>query len=217
MPGVQAEAWDDAGRPVLDQPGELVITKPMPSMPVAFWNDPDGELYRTAYFETWPGIWRHGDRFLLTDRGTSRILGRSDATLNRGGVRLGTSEFYSVVEAMPEVADSLVVHLTDDAGTSELVLLVALRDGIQLSDALREQIRAELRRQRSPRHVPDRIEQISAVPRTNSGKKLEVPVKKILAGAHPATVANLGSVTHADALWEISTLRSTMTSEAPIR
>jgi acetoacetyl-CoA synthetase len=218
MPGVQAEAYDSAGHAVLDEPGELVITKPMPSMPVAFWNDPDGEVYRAAYFDTWPGVWRHGDRFLLTGRGTSRILGRSDATLNRGGVRLGTGEFYSVVEAMPQIADSLVVHVRDDAADEEeLVLLVVLRDGLGLSDALREQIRTELRRERSPRHVPGRIEQISAVPRTNSGKKLEVPVKKILAGAHPADVASLGSITHVEALWEIAGLRPAMTTEAPIR
>jgi acetoacetyl-CoA synthetase len=212
MPGVMAESYDDSGRPVLDVPGELVITRPMPSMPVAFWNDPSGEVYRSAYFDTWPGVWRHGDRFVLTSRGTSRILGRSDATLNWGGVRLGTGEFYTIVEAIPEIVDSLVAHARDDAtSTEELVLFVVLRDGAELTDDLRDRVRRELCRQRSPRHVPDRIVQISAIPRTNSGKKLEIPVKKVLTGADPAEVASLGSVTNAAALWEIAALRSTPT------
>ncbi|MDP9250975.1 MAG: acetoacetate--CoA ligase, partial [Chloroflexota bacterium] len=177
--GCRIEAFDADGHPVIGQQGELVITAPMPSMPVAFWNDPDGSRYRAAYFEQYPGVWRHGDWITITERGTCVISGRSDATLNRGGVRIGTSEFYAVVEGLPEVADSVVIHLEE---TDELLLFVALREGVELSDELRSRIVAELRGSLSPRHVPDRIVGVPAIPRTLSGKKLEVPIKRILTG-----------------------------------
>jgi acetoacetyl-CoA synthetase len=164
----------------------------MPSMPVGFWNDPDGSRYRAAYFGDFPGVWRHGDWITITDRGSCVISGRSDATLNRGGVRIGTAEFYAVVESIPEVADSLVVHL--DEGEDRLLLFVALRDGGDLDDGLRARIVAELRSALSPRHVPDEIIAVPAVPRTLTGKKLEVPVKRILTGAAPDTVAARGSL-----------------------
>jgi acetoacetyl-CoA synthetase len=195
MLGVMAEAFDEEGNSVIEEPGELVITKPMPSMPVGFWNDPGDERYLSTYFDKYPGIWRHGDRFLVTDHGGCKILGRSDATLNRGGVRLGTSEFYDVVEALPEIADSLVVHLEDEGGRrGVLILLVALADQAELDDELRARLATELRRRRSPRHVPDEIHAIESVPRTLTGKKLEVPVKKIFLGADPSSVANAGSL-----------------------
>jgi acetoacetyl-CoA synthetase len=180
---------------VIEAPGELVITKPMPSMPVGFWNDPGDERYLSTYFDKYPGIWRHGDRFVVTDHGGCKILGRSDATLNRGGVRLGTSEFYDVVEALPEIADSLVVHLEDEGGRrGVLILLVTLTDEADLDDELRARLATELRRRRSPRHVPDEIHAIESVPRTLTGKKLEVPVKQIFLGADPSSVANAGSL-----------------------
>jgi acetoacetyl-CoA synthetase len=183
MLGARVEAWDEAGQSVVGREGELVITAPMPSMPVALWGDSDGSRMRAAYFETYPGAWRHGDWITITERGSCIISGRSDATLNRGGVRVGTAEFYGVVEAMPEVADSLVVHLEDPGGgPGELLLFVVPRDGRALDGALRERIAGELRTELSPRHVPDAIIAVPAVPRTLSGKKLEVPVKRILLG-----------------------------------
>lgn len=190
MLGAKVEAFDEAGRSVVGRQGELVLTEPLPSMPVAFWNDPDGERYRAAYFSTYPGVWRHGDWITITERGSCIISGRSDATLKRGGVRLGTAEFYTVVEGLPEVVDSLVVHLEDAAGgPGELLLFVALRAGLELDPALRRRIAEELRRELSPRHVPDAIVAVPAIPRTLSGKKLEVPVKRILQGAAPEAVA----------------------------
>ena len=190
MLGARVEAYDQAGRPVIGSQGELVITAPMPSMPVGFWGDPDGSRLRAAYFEPWPGVWRHGDWLTVTDRGSCVISGRSDATLNRGGVRLGTAEFYAVVESLPEIADSLVVHLEDAAGdgAGELLLFVALRHGAVLDDGLRARIATTLRAELSPRHVPDAIHAVPSVPRTLSGKKLEVPVKRILLGM-PADAA----------------------------
>jgi acetoacetyl-CoA synthetase len=173
----------------------------MPSMPVGFWNDPDGSRYRAAYFEDFPGVWRHGDWLTITERGTCVISGRSDATLNRGGVRLGTAEFYAIVEALPEVADSLVVHLEDPGGgPGELILFVTLRGGIALEPELRRRISSELRTNLSPRHVPDTITAIPAIPRTLSGKKLELPVKRILTGTPPDQAASRGSLADPTAL-----------------
>jgi acetoacetyl-CoA synthetase len=183
MLGARVEAFDEAGRSVVGREGELVITAPMPSMPVALWGDDDGSRLRAAYFGTYPGVWRHGDWITITERGSCIITGRSDATLNRGGVRVGTAEFYGVVEALPEIADSLVVHLEDPGGgPGELLLFVVPRDGRALDGALRQRIAARLRTELSPRHVPDQIIAVPAVPRTLSGKKLEVPVKRILQG-----------------------------------
>jgi len=191
MLGARVEAFDEAGRPVVGRPGELVITAPMPSMPVGLWGDTDGTRLRAAYFERYPGVWRHGDWLTITERGSCIISGRSDATLNRGGVRIGTAEFYAVVEALPEIADSLVVHLEDPGGgAGELLLFVVPRDGRDLDDGLRARIAAELRAQLSPRHVPDEIISLPAVPRTLSGKKLEVPAKRILLGSPADAVAS---------------------------
>ena len=189
--GVDAHAFDPAGNAVVDELGELVITSPMPSMPVGFWGDQDGSRYRAAYFEDYPGVWRHGDWIRFTDRGSCVITGRSDATLNRGGVRLGTGELYRVVEELDEVVDSLVVHLEDPAGgNGELVLHVVLRDGLALDDDVRRVLSTALRTSLSPRHVPDTVRAVPAIPRTLTGKKLELPVKRILQGAAPDTVVS---------------------------
>ncbi len=191
MLGARVEAFDEAGRSVMGQEGELVITAPMPSMPVGLWADADGSRLRAAYFDTYPGVWRHGDWLTITERGSCVISGRSDATLKRGGVRIGTAEFYGVVEALPEVADSLVVHLEDPGGgAGELLLFVVARDGRAVDDELCQRIARELRSELSPRHVPDEIVAVPAVPRTLSGKKLEVPVKRILLGMPPEAAAS---------------------------
>jgi acetoacetyl-CoA synthetase len=186
MPGADVDSFGPDGTSVVGELGELVIKQPMPSMPVGFWNDPDGSRYRQAYFEHYPGVWRFGDWVLLTERGTAIITGRSDATLNRGGVRLGSSEIYSVVEEIDEVLDSLVVHLEED---DELLLFVVLRPGVDLDDGLRKRIADALRNALSPRHAPDAVVAVPAIPRTLTGKKLEVPVKRILTGAEVADVA----------------------------
>jgi acetoacetyl-CoA synthetase len=183
--GVDAAAFDADGNEVVGSLGELVIRQPMPSMAVGFWNDRDGSRYRAAYFDVYPGVWRHGDWIVFTERGSATITGRSDATLNRGGVRLGTGEFYDVLEELDEVLDSLVVHLE---ATDELILFVQLRDGVQLDDALRVRIRDTLRGSLSPRHAPDTIVALPAIPRTMTGKKLELPVKRILTGSAVADV-----------------------------
>jgi len=181
--GVATESYDEAGRPLRGRPGELVVTLPMPSMPVAFWNDPDGSRYRAAYFDTYEGIWRHGDWIIHTERDTWVITGRSDATLNRGGVRLGTAEFYSVLDALPEVVDSVVIHLEDDAGHGSLIaLIVAASPSERDDDSLRLVIAAAIRGQLSPRHVPDAIVFVNALPRNNNGKRLEVPLKRAAQG-----------------------------------
>ena len=201
--GCAVEAFAPDGTPRVGEQGELVITAPMPSMPVGFWNDPDGGRYRAAYFEDFPGAWRHGDWITFTQRGSCVISGRSDATLNRGGVRIGTAEFYAVVEAIEGVSDSLVVHLdTDD----RLLLFVALAAGATLDDTLRTTIARELRTKLSPRHVPDTIEAVPAVPRTLSGKKLEVPVKRILTGTDPELAAARGSLADPTSLDAFATM-----------
>lgn len=199
--GAKVEARSADGTPVVGELGELVITAPMPSMPVGFWNDPDGARYREAYFDVYPGVWRHGDWITINDRGGCVITGRSDATLNRGGVRLGTAEFYSVVEGLDEVVDSVVVHLEDDeGGAGELLLFVVLAEGLELGDDLRKKICRELRTALSPRHVPDEIHQVRAVPRTLSAKKLEVPVKKILTGTPVDNAAARGALANPESL-----------------
>ncbi|GAA4207938.1 acetoacetate--CoA ligase [Actinocatenispora rupis] len=199
--GCAVESYDADGKPQRDSLGELVITRPMPSMPVGFWGDTDGSRYRDAYFTVYPGVWRHGDWITITSRGTCVITGRSDATLNRGGVRLGTAEFYSVVEALPEIVDSVVVHLEDDeGGAGELLLFVVLADGLDLTDPLRRAINVALRDNLSPRHVPDTIYQVPAVPRTLSSKKLEVPVKRILTGVPAESAAAKGALANPESL-----------------
>ncbi len=209
--GCAVEAYDEDRRPVIGSLGELVITLPMPSMPIGFWGDPDGSRYRAAYFEDIPGVWRHGDWITITERGTCTITGRSDATLNRGGVRLGTAEFYTVVEALPEVADSLVVHLEDDeGGAGQLLLFVVLADSLALDESLHQRIAIALRTQLSPRHVPDAIHQVAMLPRTLSGKKLEVPVKKVLQGASIEDAAAKGALTNPDSLDAFITIRESL-------
>jgi acetoacetyl-CoA synthetase len=188
---VDSAAFDLDGNEVVGELGELVIRRPMPSMPVRFWNDPEDERYRSTYFDLYPGVWRFGDWIRFSEYGSAVVTGRSDATLNRGGVRLGTSEFYAVVEEQPEVIDSLVVHLEDrEGGLGELVLFVHLDEGEELDDELRSRLAASLRSALSPRHVPDTIAAVPTIPRTLTGKKLELPVKRILQGARAQDVAS---------------------------
>jgi acetoacetyl-CoA synthetase len=205
--GAAVAAYDPDARPVVGTEGELVVTEPVPSMPVGLWGDDDGSRYRATYFSLYPGVWSHGDWVTVTDRGSCVISGRSDATLNRGGVRIGTAELYAVVEGMPQVADSLAVHLEDDGGgPGQLVLFVVPAAGVVVDEALRRAVADELRRALSPRHVPDRIEEVTAVPRTLSGKKLEVPVKRILRGDRPEDVAAAGALADPGALDQYAAL-----------
>ena len=180
--GVQAKSYDSDGKAVVDQVGELVIEKPMPSMPIGFWNDEGDRRYQESYFQEFPGVWRHGDWVKFTSQGSCVIYGRSDSTLNRGGVRMGTSEFYQVVEDLPEVEDSLVVEIGPPGEEGRLLLFVVLEEGVSLDALLEGHIQETIRRELSPRHLPDRMYAIAEVPRTLSGKKLEVPVKRILSG-----------------------------------
>lgn len=192
--GAAIEAWHEDGEPVTGEPGELVITRPMPSMPVSFWNDPDGSRYRAAYFDKYPGIWCHGDWLTITDRGSVIVHGRSDATLNRMGVRMGSAEIYNAVESLPEVADCLVVGVEKDDGGYWMPLFVALADDAALDDELRARITAAIRTGASPRHVPDAILDVPGIPRTMTGKRLEIPIKRILLGAAPGEVVSASAV-----------------------
>lgn len=204
--GVDSAAYDDAGEPVVGELGELVIREPMPSMPLGFWGDEDGSRYRASYFERYPGVLRFGDWIRFTERGSCELTGRSDATLNRGGVRLGTGELYAVVESLDEVLDSLVVHIEDpEGGPGELILFVQLAERVELDDELRGRLAAELRGELSPRHVPDTVEAVAAIPRTMTQKKLEVPVKRILLGADPETVASRDALVDPEALAAFAT------------
>jgi acetoacetyl-CoA synthetase len=198
--GAKVEAYDPEGRSVVDEVGELVITEPMPSMPVSFWNDPDGRRYRESYFVTFPGVWRHGDWIKVTSRGTCVISGRSDATLNRGGVRIGTAELYRVVDAEPGVRESLVVDTGGLGRDGEMYLFLALEDGTEFDDELRTAVASAIRTQLSPRHVPDRILAVPEIPKTLNGKRLEVPVKRLLLGAALDEVAAPGALADPRAL-----------------
>ncbi len=198
--GARVEAFDDAGRSLVGAVGELVLTAPMPSMPVELWNDPEGARYRESYFDLFPGVWRHGDWIKLTPEGGAVLYGRSDATLNRHGVRMGSAEIYAVVERLPGVADSLVVDVERAERPSWMGLFVVPAPGRGLDSALEDEIRAALRSSLSPRHVPDAILAVAAIPRTLNGKKLEIPVKRILEGRAPERAANLGSVADPAAL-----------------
>jgi acetoacetyl-CoA synthetase len=200
--GAAIEAWDPDGRPLVGEVGELVITKPMPSMPLFLWNDPDGERYREAYFSyyTHPPVWRHGDWIEITERGTAIISGRSDSTINRGGVRMGTAEIYRVVLTVDEVVDALVVDVPRGEEESWMPLFVVLREGVELDDELAARIRARIRDDCSPRHVPNEVVAVAAIPRTLSGKVLEVPVKRILMGAPPERAASRDSLANPAAL-----------------
>ncbi|WP_338873026.1 acetoacetate--CoA ligase [Spirosoma sp. SC4-14] len=198
--GCKVDAFDENARPVRGELGEMVILKPMPSMPIYFWNDPGNERYQKSYFDTYPGIWRHGDYIRITERNGIIIYGRSDATLNRDGVRIGTSEIYSAVESLPEIADSLVVGLEQPGGRYFMPLFVVLQNGFALTDELVARIKKTLRSQFSPRHVPDAIYAISEVPYTISGKKLETPVKKILSGVDVSLAASKDTLRNPAAL-----------------
>lgn len=200
--GVAACAFDDRGEQVVGELGELVIRRPMPSMPLRFWNDPGGARYRAAYYDRWPGVMRFGDWVRFTERGSNVITGRSDATLNRAGVRIGTAELYRVVDLHPHVDDSLVVHLEDgDGGPGELILFVATSDR-ELDGDLRRELAGAIRDALSPRHVPDTVAHVSEVPRNLTGKKLELPIKRILRGANPDSVVSRDAMANPDSLDE---------------
>jgi acetoacetyl-CoA synthetase len=198
MLGVAAASWDEEGKPVVGGLGELVITEPMPSMPLYFWNDappgPRGTRYREAYFEPWPGVWRHGDWLEITDRGTCVITGRSDSTLNRGGVRMGTADIYAAVESIPAVVDCVVLGVEQADGGYWMPLFVQLTPGQELTEELDTEIRTAIRTQASPRHVPDEIIAVPGVPHTRTGKRLEVPLKRLFQGVDPAKAVNAGTV-----------------------
>ncbi|WP_329561769.1 acetoacetate--CoA ligase [Kitasatospora sp. NBC_01266] len=198
--GAAVESWDVNGKPHTDQVGELVVTAPIPSMPTGFWNDPDGSRYRDSYFEMFPGTWRHGDWITVTSRGTVIIHGRSDSTLNRQGVRMGSSDIYEVVERLPEIAESLVIGLEEDGGGYWMPLFVVLAPGAELDDDLRGRIRSVLREQLSPRHVPDEVIAVDGLPHTLTGKRIEVPVKRLLSGTPLDQAVNPGSVDNLDHL-----------------
>jgi acetoacetyl-CoA synthetase len=198
--GAAVEAFDEDGNAVIDEVGELVITEPMPSMPVFFWGDDDGSRYRASYFEQYPGVWRHGDWIEITSRGTAVIYGRSDSTINRQGVRMGTSEIYRAVSGIDQVVDALVVDVPRPGTEGWMPLFVVLRDGVELSDELTAEIKRRIREQCSPRHVPNEVFQIAEVPRTLSGKALEVPVKRILMGEAPERAASRDSLANPAAL-----------------
>jgi acetoacetyl-CoA synthetase len=198
--GARVESFDEDGNSLTDEVGELVITEPMPSMPVFFWNDEDGERYRSSYFEMFPGVWRHGDWIEITSRGTAVIYGRSDSTINRGGIRMGTSEIYRAVLALDEITDALVVDVPRPGTEGWMPLFVVLRDGVELDDELSARIAAKIRSDCSPRHVPNEVHAIAEVPRTLSGKVLEVPVKRILTGTPPEQAASRDSLANPAAL-----------------
>jgi acetoacetyl-CoA synthetase len=194
--GMAVEAWDADGRPLRDAKGELVCTRAAPSMPVGFWNDPDGRRYRAAYFERFPGVWHHGDYVEITARGTAVVHGRSDTTLNPGGVRIGTAEIYRPVESLDEVEDALVVG-QDWEGDVRVVLFVKLRPDRALDDALAERIRGAIRRRATPRHVPARIVAVDDIPYTRSGKKVELAVRDVV---HGRPVGNREAIANPEAL-----------------
>ncbi len=198
--GVHLQSFDEQGKPLIDEVGELVITEPMPSMPLFFWNDPDGKRYRDSYFDLYPGVWRHGDWIKITPRGSAIIYGRSDSTINRMGIRMGSSEIYRVVEGFPEVLDSLIIGVELPGGKYYMPLFVVLRERETLTDDLKARIKQQLRATVSPHHVPDEILAIPEVPRTLSGKKLEVPIKKLLMGVPAEKAASRDALSNPQAL-----------------
>ncbi len=197
--GVALEAWNTDGQPVTGEVGELVVTQPMPSMPLSFWNDPDGARYRDAYFSAHPGVWRHGDWMLTTERGSVIISGRSDSTLNRHGVRLGSADIYDVVDKLPQVSEALVNGAELGDGAYWLVLFIVLADRAVLTGELTRAIKAVIAAQASPRHVPDDIIAVPAIPHTRTGKKLEIPVKRLIQGHPLDQVASRDAVDDYDA------------------
>ncbi|MEE1803630.1 acetoacetate--CoA ligase [Streptomyces sp. JV176] len=198
--GTDLQAWDAQGRPVIGEVGELIVTQPMPSMPVRFWNDPDGSRYRDSYFEMFPGAWRHGDWITLTDRGSVIIHGRSDSTLNRQGVRMGSADIYEAVERLPEIRESLVIGVEEPDGGYWMPLFVHLAEGAVLDDELRTRVKLTIREQLSPRHVPDEIIEAPGIPHTLTGKRIEVPVKRLLQGTPLDKAVNAGSVDNLELL-----------------
>jgi acetoacetyl-CoA synthetase len=188
--GMDVHAWDAAGNDLIDEIGELVVTSPAPSMPLYFWNDPDGRKYHEAYFDVYPGVWRHGDFLKINQRGGCYIYGRSDSTLNRFGVRIGTAEVYRILDRIDEVADALIVCLEEPGGTFYMPLFVKLAAGHTFDDRVRDTIVSRLRSEGSPRHVPDTIVEVPTIPYTLTGKRMEIPVRRLLAGALPETVAS---------------------------
>jgi len=198
--GIHAESWDEQGEPLVGEVGELVVRAPMPSMPLGIWGDADGSRYRDAYFDVYPGVWRHGDWMTLTQRGTTVVHGRSDSTLNRHGIRMGSADIYAAVESVPEVAEALVLGVEQSDGGYWLPLFVRMADGADLDDALVDRIRAVVREQASPRHVPDEVIAVPAVPHTSTGKKLEVPLKRMAQGVALDRALNLGSVDDPEAV-----------------
>lgn len=198
--GVAAYAFNEKGEAVINEVGELVITKPMPSMPLYFWGDPDNKRYLESYFEEFPGYWRHGDWILFTPRGTSIIYGRSDTTINRFGIRMGTAEIYRVVEELPEVRDSLVVDLEYLGRESFMPLFVVLEEGVKLSDDLKTRIKEQIRTKASARHVPNEVYQVDAIPYTLTGKKMELPVRRLLLGADVDSVASPDAMSNPESM-----------------
>jgi len=207
--GAKLESWDERGRPLVGAVGELVLTEPMPSMPVCFWNDPDGERYRQSYFEMFPGVWRHGDWIEFSEEGSAVIHGRSDSTINRGGVRMGTSEIYRAVLSDNDVMDALVVDVPREGAENWMPLFVVLRTGVQLDEDLVGRLKRRIRTDCSPRYVPDDVYQISEVPRTLSGKILEVPVKRILMGTPAEQAASRETLANPAALDALAQFRPT--------
>jgi acetoacetyl-CoA synthetase len=197
--GAKVESWDPEGHPHIDEVGELVVTEPIPSMPLYLWNDPDGTRLRESYFEMYPGVWRHGDWIEITGRGTAIIHGRSDSTINRGGIRIGTAEIYRAVLDSDEIVDALVVVLPREGTDGVIELFVVLREGAELDDDLRKTLARAIRERCSPRHVPDEVRAIEAVPRTLSGKVVEVPTKRVLMGADPTKVVSRDSLANPEA------------------
>ncbi|MFD1038210.1 acetoacetate--CoA ligase [Virgibacillus byunsanensis] len=198
--GAKIESYNDDGEREIENVGELVLTEPFPSMPIYFWNDEDGTRLHDSYFDMFPGVWRHGDYLKITDRGTCVIYGRSDATINRGGIRIGTSEIYRVVDQVKEVADSLIVDIPGENGDSFVPLFVVMTEGEELTEAIQKTIKSHIRTQCTPRHVPTGIYEVSDLPKTLNGKKLEIPVKKILMGKSLENVVNKGSLSNANSL-----------------
>jgi acetoacetyl-CoA synthetase len=212
--GARVESWSPEGRPLINEVGELVITEPMPSMPLYLWGDTDGSRYRESYFEMFPGVWRHGDWIEITSRGTAIIYGRSDSTINRGGIRMGTSEIYRAVLDLDAILDALVVDVPRPGTDGWMPLFVVLREGAELNQELTREIARRVRERCSPRHVPDEVFQIEAVPRTLSGKVLEVPVKRILMGTPAEQAASRDSLANPAAL-DYFTAMAARSSSAP--
>ena len=204
--GAQIEAYNECGEPIVDSVGELVITKPMPSMPVFFWGD-DGSIYKNSYFEVFDNVWRHGDWIEINSNGGCKIYGRSDSTLNRSGIRMGTSEFYEVLDAVPEIMDSIVIDTGFELKDGKILLFVQLQNGLKINPSMKLEIISKIKSDLSPRYIPNSIFQVSQIPTTLNGKKLEIPIKKILNGSDIEEAVNLGTVKNPDSLSEFIKFR----------